>query len=72
MSMFSKDIKDWVSEGRFSQINGHKIFIHASGPKGKEGVLVVHGYPGSSWDWSGVVGPVVSIKIGIAGVRKEV
>ena len=61
-----------MSEGRFSQINGHKIFIHASGPKGKEGVLVLHGYPGSSWDWSGVVGRVVHIKIGTAGVRKEV
>ena len=51
-------IKDWVKGGRCAENDGHKIFVHASGPKGKEGVLVVHGYPGSSWDFSGVVGPV--------------
>jgi len=51
-------IKDWAAQGRFMKFNRHKIFVHASGPKGKEGVLVVHGYPGSSWDFSGVVGPV--------------
>jgi pimeloyl-ACP methyl ester carboxylesterase len=53
-----KCIKDWVAQGRYMEFNGHKIFVHASGPKGKEGVLVVHGYPGSSWDFAGVVGPV--------------
>ncbi len=51
-------IKDWAAQGRFMEFNGHKIFVHASGPKGNEGVLVVHGYPGSSWDFAGVVGPV--------------
>ena len=51
-------IKDWTKGGYFTEFSGHKVFVHASGPKGKEGVLVVHGYPGSSWDWSGVVGPV--------------
>jgi hypothetical protein len=61
-SAFAKEmpqcIKDWVSQGRYMKFNGHKIFVHASGPKSKEGVLIVHGYPGSSWDFSGVVGPV--------------
>jgi len=51
-------LEEWRSQGRFSEIDGHKIFVHASGPKSDEGVLIVHGYPGSSWDWSGVVGPV--------------
>ena len=51
-------IKEWTSQGRYIEFNGHQIFVHSSGPKGKEGVLVVHGYPGSSWDFSGVVGPV--------------
>ncbi len=41
-------IKEWRSQGRFSNINGHKIFVHASGPKSENGVLIVHGYPGSS------------------------
>jgi len=51
-------IKDWSSQGKYIEFNGHQIFVHASGPKSKEGVLVVHGYPGSSWDFAGVVGPV--------------
>jgi len=51
-------IKDWVAAGRYIDFNGHQIFVHSSGPEGKEGVLVVHGYPGSSWDFADVVGPV--------------
>jgi pimeloyl-ACP methyl ester carboxylesterase len=53
-----KCIADWVAQGEYINFNGHKVFVHASGPKGKEGVLVVHGYPGSSWDFANVVGPV--------------
>jgi pimeloyl-ACP methyl ester carboxylesterase len=51
-------IQDWVAQGRYMKFKEHKIFVHSSGPVGKEGVLVVHGYPGSSWDFAGVVGPV--------------
>jgi pimeloyl-ACP methyl ester carboxylesterase len=53
-----KCISDWVAQGHYIKFNGHNIFVHSSGPEGKEGVLIVHGYPGSSWDFSGVVGPV--------------
>ena len=41
-------IKDWTSQGKYIEFNGHQLFIHASGPKSNEGVLIVHGYPGSS------------------------
>ena len=51
-------ITDWVAAGHYIDFNGHQIFVHSSGPEGNEGVLVVHGYPGSSWDFAGVVGPV--------------
>lgn len=51
-------ISDWVAEGSYTEFNGHKVFVHASGEVSNEGVLIVHGYPGSSWDFSGVVGPV--------------
>jgi len=51
-------IKDWTSQGHYIEVDGHQIFVHSSGPKSNEGVLVVHGYPGSSWDFSNVVGPV--------------
>lgn len=47
----------WRSEGTIKDINGHQIFIHTSGPDAGDGrgVLIIHGYPGSSWDWQGVV-----------------
>ncbi len=51
-------ISDWVAEGSYTEFNGQQVFVHVSGPEGNEGVLIVHGYPGSSWDFSGVVGPV--------------
>ncbi len=50
-------LQEWVDQGRFIRVNGNKIFIVTAG-KAKEkghGVLIVHGFPGSSWDWSGVV-----------------
>ena len=45
----------WRSEGVVKELNGHKIFVHTSGPESDDGVLIIHGYPGSSWDWQGVV-----------------
>jgi pimeloyl-ACP methyl ester carboxylesterase len=50
-------LDDWVKEGRMVKINGDKMFLHTSGKaktKG-HGILIVHGFPGSSWGWSGVV-----------------
>ena len=53
-------VKDWVSEGKFIKFEGLDIFVHSSGraPVDGHGVLVVHGWPGSSWDWTNVVPPV--------------
>ena len=51
-------LEKWRSEGTVKDINGHKIFVHTSGPESDHGVLIVHGYPGSSWDWQGVVGRI--------------
>jgi pimeloyl-ACP methyl ester carboxylesterase len=53
-------VKDWVSEGKYMKFEGLDIFVHSSGraPVDGHGVLVVHGYPGSSWDFSNVVPPV--------------
>ncbi len=50
-------LQEWIDQGRFIEVNGNKIFIVTAGEakmKG-HGVLIVHGFPGSSWDWSGVV-----------------
>jgi pimeloyl-ACP methyl ester carboxylesterase len=50
-------LQEWINQGKFIKANGYKIFVVAKGKaktKG-HGVLIVHGFPGSSWDWSGVV-----------------
>jgi pimeloyl-ACP methyl ester carboxylesterase len=50
-------LEEWIDQGRFIKANGYKIFVVSAGKaktKG-HGVLIVHGFPGSSWDWSGVV-----------------
>jgi pimeloyl-ACP methyl ester carboxylesterase len=55
------DLQDWIDKGRFIEVNENKIFIVTAGKAKTEGhgVLIVHGFPGSSWDWSGVV-PIVA------------
>ena len=45
----------WRSEGETVELMGRKIWYHDSGPKTDDAVFIVHGYPGSSWDWQGVV-----------------
>jgi pimeloyl-ACP methyl ester carboxylesterase len=50
-------LQEWVDQGRMVKANGYNIFLVDKGKaktKG-HGVLIVHGFPGSSWDWSGVV-----------------
>ncbi len=50
-------LQEWIDQGRFIEVDGNRIFVVSKGKaktKG-HGVLIVHGFPGSSWDWSGVV-----------------
>jgi pimeloyl-ACP methyl ester carboxylesterase len=53
---YPEPLKTWVDEGHYRTFEGLKVFVHSSGPKSKDGrgVLIVHGFPGSSWDWQGV------------------
>jgi len=50
-------LQEWIDQGRFIEVNGNKIFMVTAGKAEKKGhgILIVHGFPGSSWDWSGVV-----------------
>ncbi len=52
-----EDLQIWRDEGRFEEMDGHNIFVHAAGtPKiPGHGVLITHGFPGSSIDWKNVV-----------------
>ena len=45
----------WRSEGQTTELLGKQIWYHDQGPKTDDAVFIVHGYPGSSWDWQGVV-----------------
>jgi len=64
-------LQEWLDGGHYIEHDGNQIFVHTSGavpnpadhPPGADpnvdGVLIIHGFPGSSWDWSGVV-PIVA------------
>ena len=60
-------VQEWIDGGHYIEHRDHQIFVYTAGsvpnpsdlPPGADldvdGVLVVHGFPGSSWDWSAVV-----------------
>ena len=50
-----KKLKKWRSEGETVDLLGTNIWYHDQGPKTDDAVFIVHGYPGSSWDFQGVV-----------------
>ena len=45
----------WRSAGETIELLSTKIWYHDQGPKTDDAVFIVHGYPGSSWDFQGVV-----------------
>jgi len=53
-------LQKWVDDGKYVKFQDLDIFVHTSGedPVKGHGVLVVHGYPGSSWDFAGVASKV--------------
>jgi pimeloyl-ACP methyl ester carboxylesterase len=48
-------LQRWRDAGRFLEHGGNRIFVHASGPASDDGVLVLHGFPSSSYDWALVI-----------------
>ena len=63
-------LQEWIDGGHYIEHDTHKIFVHTAGavpnpadiPPGAnpdvDGVLIIHGFPGSSWDWAAVVAEV--------------
>lgn len=45
-------IEQWRERGHFSKLLGHKIFCVDSGELDKPSILLLHGFPTSSWDWA--------------------
>jgi len=47
-------IDEWQKKGDYLTINGHRIFVIDTASKHKETILLIHGFPTSSWDWEKV------------------
>ena len=47
-------IDEWEKKGTYLTINGHRIFVIDTGTKDQETLLLIHGFPTSSWDWEKV------------------
>lgn len=63
-------LSEWIDGGHYVEERGHKVFVHTDGsvpnsadlPLGADpdvdGVFIIHGFPGSSWDWAEVASQV--------------
>ncbi|GAA6151356.1 alpha/beta fold hydrolase [Pseudoteredinibacter isoporae] len=52
----SKAIESWRSKGEYRQLCGHRLFTidEQSGSADKPVIVLIHGFPTSSWDWQGI------------------
>lgn len=50
MTTLGPRIAEWESLGHYEDVDGHRIFVNDSGGDGPL-VLLLHGYPSSSFDW---------------------
>lgn len=61
-------IETWRSDAQYFDANGHKIAYWTSGDSAeKPWLLLIHGFPTSSWDWSGVW-PALGEKFNLAAL----
>lgn len=44
--------RDWLDRGHFSRLRDRRLFCVDSGELDKPAVLLIHGFPTSSWDWA--------------------
>lgn len=47
-------LEDWRAAGHFVTWRGERIFVRTGGPQDGAALLLVHGFPTASWDWSAV------------------
>jgi pimeloyl-ACP methyl ester carboxylesterase len=47
----SQQLAAWIKAGRRERLLGHGIFCRTQPAPGKEPLLLIHGYPTSSYDW---------------------
>src|SRR4249920_160194 len=59
--MTSTAFTDWEARGERIPVNGLEVFVldaPATAPESGDPVLILHGYPTSSFDWRSVIEPV--------------
>lgn len=49
-----KDIARWREKARFTELGGRRIAYWPTKDDAKPTLLLIHGYPTSSWDWSAI------------------
>jgi pimeloyl-ACP methyl ester carboxylesterase len=52
--MFPIALSDWRSAGNFITYRGYQIFTRAAGDPSSAVLLLIHGFPTSSWDWEAI------------------
>lgn len=50
-SILSPSLADWYQRGEHRTIQGHNIFVIDEGEKNLPVIVLIHGFPTSSWDW---------------------
>jgi pimeloyl-ACP methyl ester carboxylesterase len=49
------NLQDWKQKGKFIEVNGHQLFYIDTEEKDKPVLLILHGYPSSSYDYHAVL-----------------
>ena len=44
----------WREQGRVLTVLGHRLFVRDDGAADQPTILLIHGFPTSSWDWQGL------------------
>ncbi|WP_067824836.1 alpha/beta fold hydrolase [Nocardia inohanensis] len=52
-------LEQWIAAGSWLEVDGHRVFHRQDGAAGGRPVTLLHGYPSSSHDWSGIVPALV-------------
>ena len=47
----SPELLQWKATGQYFNFKGHKIFYHDTQGSSENTIVMIHGFPTSSWDW---------------------
>jgi len=53
-------VTDWQAQGAIEQVGGHDLFVVDTGSPDAPVLVMLHGFPGSSFDWRHVVAALAS------------